>query len=402
MALSDSDRSVPTIYIEVPTTRKVSVSVSDKEDSKTKISLNEISTPCFVVDLDKVHKNATKMKDICKELDVLLRPHTKTHKTIEAAVIQTGGSKRRIAVSTLTEAELYAGHGFDDILLAHPISENKIERCLSLMKKLKNFHVMVSDKQSLAILEKKLPDNKKWSVVLEVDAGYGRTGLDWDSQDVLESVDIVRNSGSMFLNSLYIHCGNSYDINIKADRKRLQTEVISRAKHLQARLSEKGISCPISTGSTPTCSLPEQGNSFFSEFHPGNYIFYDYQQYLTGSCGQQDIAGRVMTRVIDHKPRQNLIIVDCGFTALSHDGMRQRPTDFCVIEGETNLRLVGMSQEIGKISAKEGELDCRNYPIGTIFFIVPYHVCATAALHAKYYVHSGSEVKTTWSPVRGW
>ena len=64
----------------------------------------------------------------------------------------------------------------------------------------------------------------------------------------------------------------------------------------------------------------------------------DYQQYLTGSCGQQDIAGRVMTRVIDHKPRQNLIIVDCGFTALSHDGMRQRPTDFCVIEGETNLR----------------------------------------------------------------
>ena len=82
MALSDSDRSVPTIYIEVPTTRKVSVSVSDKEDSKTKISLNEISTPCFVVDLDKVHKNATKMKDICKELDVLLRPHTKTHKTM--------------------------------------------------------------------------------------------------------------------------------------------------------------------------------------------------------------------------------------------------------------------------------------------------------------------------------
>ena len=37
---------------------------------------------------------------------------------------------------------------------------------------------MVSDKQSLAILEKKLPDNKKWSVVLEVDAGYGRSKYD--------------------------------------------------------------------------------------------------------------------------------------------------------------------------------------------------------------------------------
>ena len=66
----------------------------------------------------------------------------------------------------------------------------------------------------------------------------------------------------------------------------------------------------------------------------------DYQQYLIGSCRQSHIACRVMTRVIDHKPEHNTIIVDCGFTALSHDGMRQRPLNFCVIEGESNLRSV--------------------------------------------------------------
>jgi len=40
------------------------------------------------------------------------------------------------------------------------------------------------------------------------------------------------------------------------------------------RLRAIGIECQVGTGSTPTCSLPLAENDFFSEFHPGNYIFY--------------------------------------------------------------------------------------------------------------------------------
>jgi D-serine deaminase-like pyridoxal phosphate-dependent protein len=40
----------------------------------------------------------------------------KTHKTLEGAAIQTGGSKRGIVCSTLAEVRFFAAGGFDDIL----------------------------------------------------------------------------------------------------------------------------------------------------------------------------------------------------------------------------------------------------------------------------------------------
>ena len=42
--------------------------------------------------------------------------------------MMTSGTKKRIEVSTLEEAEFYAKHGFDDILYAHPLISSKIER----------------------------------------------------------------------------------------------------------------------------------------------------------------------------------------------------------------------------------------------------------------------------------
>ncbi|KAH9524653.1 hypothetical protein Btru_027440, partial [Bulinus truncatus] len=90
-------------------------------------TVRDLPSPCFLVDLKKVKRNCDAMIDRCKELQVQLRPHTKTHKTVEAAILQTNGTKKCIAVSTLAEAEFYAHSGFDDILLAYPITESKIK-----------------------------------------------------------------------------------------------------------------------------------------------------------------------------------------------------------------------------------------------------------------------------------
>ncbi|KAK3700163.1 hypothetical protein RRG08_047586 [Elysia crispata] len=142
------------------------------------VKLSDLETPCFVLDINRVEQNAKRMRDTCERLKLTLRPHTKTHKTLGAALLQTGGSKRCITVSTLVEAEFYASHGFDDILLAYPITDNKISRCLNLVKELENFHVFVSGPAGLSTLkahEADLPPAKVWSIVIEVDAGYGRS-----------------------------------------------------------------------------------------------------------------------------------------------------------------------------------------------------------------------------------
>ena len=60
-----------------------------------------------------------------EKMNCILRPHVKTHKTLEGAVLQTGGRKSRIVVSTLAEAEFFAKGGFDDILYAVPLTPDK-------------------------------------------------------------------------------------------------------------------------------------------------------------------------------------------------------------------------------------------------------------------------------------
>nr|BBC27598.1 D-serine dehydratase [Lissachatina fulica] len=371
-------------------------------------NISDLNTPCFLVDFDKVRENCQRMVKTCIDFGVKLRPHTKTHKTVEAAVLQTDGTKRCITVSTLAEAEFYAENGFDDILVARPVSEDKIHRYLALVQKLEKLHIMVSGSDGLTTLENHIPDlpeDKVWSVVLELDAGYGRTGFSCDDPEViLEAAKKVQQSPKMRLEKLYYHCGNSYHVNTEPEREKLQADHIKKVAKVQDRLSQAGVTCSSGVGSTPTCSKPIKDNLFFTEFHPGNYVFYDYQQYLLNSCAESSIACRVMTRVIAHKPEKNMILVDCGFTALSHDGKYQRlpDNDFCIIQGESNLRLIDMSQEIGKIVAKEGDLNYKLYPVGTVLFILPFHSCATSQQHAVYYVHRGNEVITTWKPVKGW
>ena len=57
------------------------------------------------------------------------------------------------------------------------------------------------------------------------------------------------------------------------------------------------------------------------------YVFYvsDYRHSSAGSCTVDDIAIRVATTVINHKPESNKLIVDAGYTAMSWDGYAPDP-----------------------------------------------------------------------------
>lgn len=372
-----------------------------EEERPEKVS--DVPTPCFLVDLDKLKNNAAAMQSRCDRLGVQLRSHTKTHKTVEAAVILSGGRKKSIAVSTLAEAEMYAANGFDDILYAFPITSNKLARCLKLNNALGLFHVMLDSKDGYEALAMAVSD-KPWSVYLEIDVKYHRTGVSWDSDGVVALAGLIAGNEAMTFRGLYCHNGDTYyDKGSDALRAAGQesTKVLIEVKN---RLLQKNIPCEVvCMGSTPSCSHPDESMSMLQEFSPGNYVFYDLMQKDIGSCQMTDIAGRVATRVIGHKPELNILIIDCGFLALSKDGMENNlPDGPWIIQDNQNLRLVGMSQELGKVTQEEGEIDFSKYPIGSMLFIYPYHACATAAMHPVYYVHSGDSITATWRPTRGW
>uniref|UniRef100_A0A3B3Y2A0 D-serine dehydratase-like domain-containing protein n=1 Tax=Poecilia mexicana TaxID=48701 RepID=A0A3B3Y2A0_9TELE len=335
--------------------------------------LSALCTPALVVDVDKVKRNAKRMMERCHQLGVQLRPHMKTHKTLECADIMTGGSRRCIVVSTLAEATFYADHGFDDILYAYSLPFDKVERCAALSERLDLFQVLLDHPDALERLRKRpLKGGRRW------------------------------HADGVELTGVYAHCGNTYNCKGVEQIQAVAQETTSFTLQFMEKLKAVGISCKSSIGSTPSCSHPVSDMGKLSEVHPGNYVFYDVQQSMIGSCGLEDVAVRVLTRVVGHCPHRNQLLVDCGWTGISLDGAGKLPTGYAMIEGHPDLKLLSMTQEHGRVEPISGPLDYSKYPIGSLLTLIPYHSCAAAAMHPVYHVHSEGRLMGKWTPTRGW
>uniref|UniRef100_A0A8C9FQ75 D-serine dehydratase n=3 Tax=Pavo cristatus TaxID=9049 RepID=A0A8C9FQ75_PAVCR len=370
--------------------------------------LDTLPTPALTIDRTTARRNAERMRERCRTLGVHLRPHVKTHKTLEGGLLATGGTRRGIAVSTLAEARFFADGGFDDILLAYPLPTTRLEECAGLAQRLEAFHVLLDRPEALASLRQRpLAHGKRWLVWLKLDCGNGRAGMRPTDPAALELARAIANDApeEVTLVGVYAHCGNTYGCSgadaIQAIARTTTNAVLS----FVAALRQAGVPCPhASIGSTPSCSHPIPEMSQLTELHPGNYIFYDLQQTQLGSCQPQDVAIRVLTRVIGHYAHRGQLLVDCGWAALSLHGAGagQGPQGCAAIDGHPELRLVGLTQEHGLLEHADGQMDFGRFPVGSVLALIPYHACATAAMHPVYYVHEEGQVVALWHPVRGW
>ncbi|MEO0973938.1 MAG: alanine racemase, partial [Pseudomonadota bacterium] len=99
-------------------------------------ALASLETPCLLVDQKKLRANLTRLADHIGSLGGILRPHVKTHKSVEIAVeAERVGNTRGITVSTLREAEYFFSHGFTDILYAVGVTPNKLAHAAQLMQR---------------------------------------------------------------------------------------------------------------------------------------------------------------------------------------------------------------------------------------------------------------------------
>src|SRR5262245_65949492 len=88
--------------------------------------LTELETPCLLLDVERLERNCQRMLARAEALGVRLRPHLKTAKSVEVARRATGGGPGGITVSTLKEADYFAGHCYSDIVCATAIVPAKL------------------------------------------------------------------------------------------------------------------------------------------------------------------------------------------------------------------------------------------------------------------------------------
>src|SRR3712207_3686084 len=146
-----------------------------------------VETPHVSIDGAGVERNIEKMAAIAGRNGVALRPHVKTHKIPAMARAQVEAGAAGITVAKVSEAEVMADAGLDDIFIAYPlVSEAKIRRAVALSRRLERLIVAVDSLEGARRLSAAAGD-RALEVRLEVDSGLGRTGVVYD-----EAVELAR------------------------------------------------------------------------------------------------------------------------------------------------------------------------------------------------------------------
>lgn len=348
------------------------------------------------------------MQEKARASAVLLRPHVKTHKTIEGARLQLGADTGPITVSTLAEAEFYADSGFRDITYAVPLAPSKLDRALALQSRIDVLHVLVDHPEAVrAAAEATESRGQPLSVMIKIDCGYHRAGVDPASPLVLELARLVASSPGLRFSGFLTHAGHSYHaegpeqiVPIAVDERRAVIEAAALAENAGISGGWRSI------GSTPTISVGEHFSDV-DEIRPGNYIFFDAFQASIGSCDWSDCAASVLASVIAIHPDRSQIVIDAGALALSKDRGADRPGKstygIVVFRGrmQPQMKLHSLSQEHGQIEVRDPEI-LREVRIGEKLRIIVNHSCLTAAMYDRFHVVRRDQVVSEWRPVRGW
>mgnify|MGYP001214395474 FL=1 len=375
-------------------------------------NLEELDTPCLILDKSLLEKNCFKARKKCLELNTILRPHVKTPKSIEIAKIALDNQEGPITVSTLNEAEYFASAGFKDILYAVCIIPKKLKRLNFIQQKYSCMIRMVIDSVFVAqeILNYSKLHNANFEILIEIDCGEGRSGLFHQDQKIRDISRVFAENDQTNLIGVLTHAGHSYST--KDKNEILSISNIERAEALASIKNFSNfnkMSPVISVGSTPTMFLASNLDGI-SEIRAGIYMFWDLAQASRGICKIEEIAISVLASVIGHNHQRKRIIIDAGSLALSKDvsanNFMKEAGYGLVCNPDTGIPFDGLN--VSEVHQEHGSIDVQttdwfeNFPIGSLVRILPNHACLTCAAHEKYNVLENEQITESWSRTNGW
>lgn len=369
-------------------------------------------TPRLLLDEPKMLRNIARLRARLDALGVDFRPHLKTAKSEPVLLAMSGGTRKKVAVSTLAEAEFAFERGWHDILYAVAISPSKLTRASGLVRRGATLILDVDSAESVRALNAHARDGgETLDFVVEIDADGHRSGVRADSAE-LGAILAEAATGPCRAAGVMAHAGAAYEL---ADPKhRAQAAEAERrsvavaAERMRAAGMEPRI---VSVGSTPTAHAAQRLDGV-TEVRAGVFVFFDLFMAGIGVCGIDDVALSVEATVIGRMPSRNRVIVDAGWMALSRDrGTARQSVDqgyglVCDKRGTPmpDVVVLDANQEhgiVGMQAGSSGELPA--YRIGDVVRILPNHACATAAQHAEYLVLGADGApRAVWPRIRGW
>jgi D-serine deaminase-like pyridoxal phosphate-dependent protein len=375
-------------------------------------TLDQLETPALLLEEPRMGRNIARMRSQLQRLGVVFRPHVKTNKSIDVTRRLLPDGPGPITVSTLLEADYFAGHGFTDILYAVCIAPNKLAHVAALQDRGVRLTLILDNMAAVqALAAERERSGRSFDVLIEVDCDGHRSGVKPDSALLLELGRALEAAG-IPVKGVLTHAGSSYDCKTVDAIREVAEQERSLTVRAAERLRAAGFACPVvSIGSTPT-ALFAQHLEGVTEVRAGVFVFFDLVMAGLGVCSVDDVALSVLGTVIGHRPDKGWTLIDAGWMAMSRDrGTASQAVDqgygiVCDADGRPidDLIVVGANQEHGIIGHRSGKVEgALQLPVGTQVRILPNHACSTAAQYPRYQVLQGGRgVAATWDRFSGW
>jgi D-serine deaminase-like pyridoxal phosphate-dependent protein len=142
--------------------------------------IEDLDTPCLLIDLDALEHNMQLIADTYRDTSCKMRAHIKNLKSpiLAHMQIRAGGTVGGVCAAKVAEAEVMVEGGIDDILIANQVvTREKIARLCALAKRAK-LSVAIDDARNLSELsEIAQAHGVTIGVVIEVDTSMHRAGV---------------------------------------------------------------------------------------------------------------------------------------------------------------------------------------------------------------------------------
>ena len=371
--------------------------------------IEDLPTPCLLIEKSRLEDNLRLMQQKAEANEVALRPHIKTHKSLAIARKQIEAGAAGITAAKVAEAEVFVNGGFDDVRLAYSvIGDDKYARLLSLTKDARISFCIDTHEGAAAASRFFSAEGATAEVLLEVNCGYNRCGVDPNDHGVELAKEIGRLPG-LRLTGILTHAGHSYHgpragETVEESVRRVSAEERDVMLSFAARLGQEGVAdrdtFEISIGSTPSAHVfknAEHDGFRITEVRPGNYVFHDAMQHALSVVGLQSCALTVLSTVVSrHRNRsgKERLFLDAGKkvitsdTGYNTDGFGILLYNARVMQPLPHAHITALSEEHGWVEVTGGA----TLAVGDRVRFIPNHACVAVNTQDLMYVVDGDDV----------
>ncbi len=350
--------------------------------------VGDLDTPVTLVDLDRLEANVRGWQAVMDRNGVAFRPHAKTHKIPEIALMQIAAGARGIVCAKVSEAEPFAEAGVRDICIAYPLfGEAKWRRVAALAAS--GVRVMVNCDNEVAargLSRAATEADVTLHLQIDVDTGMHRGGIPVDDTASVERLarEIESLPGVDFDGVTTFRtngfAGAPDPVTAGHEEGRL---VVALAE----RLREGGLDVrEVTAGSTPTGrSVAEVPG--ITEVRSGTYVFHDLMQLRDEIATEGQLALSVLCTVVSRQG--DVVTLDGGSKTFSGD---RSPT--LVARSSDGRIVVERFMEEHGIGRTDADV-----ALGERVRVYPYHSCTCLNMTDELVGVRGDRVEVVW-PVR--